>query len=197
MGMDVWPVLGRRKDASKRTTIEDPELLTQLKPSELEFMAITYARDQWPLDATVQRSYALFTLLSDPTKELWPCRLWQCKPIEACAAAKAYAETFIENMDRGIPVYLDTKTEVFFSNRYTERQYDNTLYTIDQLLNVNYDEVAMVDQYWNDDFKPHPEGLTYRDMIDKSREGWPGDYFEFIKKAKADGWEFVLLNYWG
>lgn len=197
MGFDVWPVLGRRKEASKRKAIEDPKLLTQLAPNELEFMAVTYAKHLWPQSAQIQRSYALFSLLSDPTKELWPYRLWQCKPLEACAAAKAYAETFIENMDKGTATYLDTKTELLFSDRYNDGQYDNTLYTIDQLLNANYDELAMVDKYWNDDFKPHPEGLTYRDMIDKSREGWDGDYFEFLKKAKADGWEFVLLNYWG
>lgn len=197
MGFDVWPVLGRRKDASKRTPIDDPELLLQLNPKELEFISITYASNSWPRSVWIQRSYALFSLLSDPTKELWSYRLFQCKPIEACKRAKELAETFIENMNDGSPTYLDTKTEPLFSDRYVEGHYDNTLYTIDQLLNVDYDEVAVVDKCWTDNFQQHPEGLTYRDMIEKSREGWDENYFEFLKKAKADGWEFVLLNYWG
>ncbi|ARV77464.1 hypothetical protein FDI21_gp247 [Pseudomonas phage Noxifer] len=89
--------------------------------------------------------------------------------------------------------YKDTLREHYFDGYGNE-----IMFTIDELLEFNYDTVAYVeDGYDGDDPKyvPHPELKTWRELFHgkPNRVTKSDGYFEFLTEAKAKGWTFVIF----
>jgi len=102
--------------------------------------------------------------------------------------------TYVDFADHRQKHPKDTLRDHYFDGFYTP-----IMFTIEELLAFNYDEVALMQTHTdiNGDItgQPHPEGKTWRDLF----HGKPGrvadsyGYFEFLEEAKTKGWTFVIF----
>lgn len=81
---------------------------------------------------------------------------------------------------------------------YFDGYFSPIMFTIDELLEFNYDTVAYVHSGYDEKgnlYAPDPELKTWRELFHgKANRVAPSNgYFEFLAEAKAKGWTFVIF----
>lgn len=144
-------------------------------------------------------NYPLFAWLANIRGDVQPRSDYQLRHARTAAFIDWIGNTpgvqYIDFAEHRQKHYKDTLREHYFDGFGSE-----VMFSIDELLEFNYDTVAQVETGYSEadncyQYGPHPELKTYRELF----HGKPGlvsesdGYFEFLAEAKAKGWTFVIF----
>lgn len=201
MGMDISITLGRVKqlaighDPKERVIILSALRREGIRYSQFEFMnysAETMDEEFW--HRTISRNYNLFSWLGVPLGDILPL-------MENSDKLKDLTRSFIDwlkfewkTAEKAAGTYSSHKSD--FVDQYINGDHSLTFYPLALLADFDYDQLvrpALRDAF-EDSEGPYLERLAEFSKL-TYRQIFPKDWFEFLKWATENKWDFVIFSY--